>query len=130
LNHLEKFSYNCKILINFKSNLFQVIRLSKKKIKLFDKNGFSKNGIHGATGTKHDLHGFNKKGIHRATGTKFNKGGFDKDGYDGEGYDCDGYNGEGYDKKGFRRDGLDENRRDKNGKYHPRESTMHDDYAH
>jgi len=52
-----------------------------------------------------DKNGFSKKNIHVATGTK-------------------------YDKSNFDINGLDEHRRDKNGKYHPHESTRHDDFAH
>ena len=74
----------------------------------YDENGFDENGIHKDTGRKYDLDGltkgrFNIFGIHKDTRTT---------------YGPDSYN----------QNGLDENRKDRDGKYHPPADTRYDDY--
>ena len=47
----------------------------------------------------YDENGFTREGIHRATGSRFSPDGYDKDGYDKDGFDKKGFNKNGIHKK-------------------------------
>ena len=89
-------------------NGFDKDGLHKDTKKICNLNAFHKDGLNKDTGNKYDPTGFDRYGINKDTGNKYNPNGFDRYGihkdtdnkYDPNGFDIENCNANGLDKDG------------------------------